>query len=127
MKANIRKEEFDNVFRYGGFEHNVDLTDYKQLEQYEKAIESFKNSAPSIDNMEEGVEKIKAFFQAIAQFFDNMFGENTSNLMFGESASLNMAKDAYMQFLDFVKLQKEYNEKKTLEFNNKIKAYAPKK
>lgn len=84
------------------------------LEKYELAREKvseeysfIKGGAEGLQSKQEYIELLRKGVDAFAEFFDTIFGEGTSNLLFGEKTDFASVVDIYLDFVRQVQAQVE--------------------
>lgn len=97
------------AFKYGEFEGVFNPMDYEQAEALEKVTEIYQERIAESENYEKESEKLRLIGTTITDdIFDGIFGDGTSNLMFGEQiSSVNILLDALYQLLDYINQQGE--------------------
>lgn len=86
-------------------EINFDFFDAEQMKKYEKEAEIAKKELNNIDiNKMKQSEFINSVCEIIENCFDNVFGEETSKILFEEKKNLRLCVKA---FKDLVKAKKE--------------------
>lgn len=83
------------TFQHGTFTYEGDPTDYRFLERWEDALEAFNAARQTALEHERESQKIKGFVDAIADFFDGVFGDGTAKKVLGESTSFDEAFSAF--------------------------------
>ncbi|MGN0630389.1 MAG: DUF6673 family protein [Ruminococcus sp.] len=111
------------VWKYGENIFPFDIDEYEDSVKYKSAV-GILVAAKLPERMSEPDGFIKAYCGAISAFFDNIFGEGTSEILFGENNNKRICDDAYYSFLEFIAEQVQRSDARMLEA---IKKYAPKK
>jgi hypothetical protein len=98
-----------------GIEFDVDFTDADVLEKMEKAREEVGIKASELEKNKNNIseaEGIRQECKIVKEFFDNVFGEGTSEKIFGNKNSLMECANAYEDTMNAYQEQyKEYYEK----------------
>jgi len=82
-------------------ELDIDFTDADQIERIEKGADKVRSTINSEKPKEMSMaEFIRQECQIMRDFFDEAFGEGTSEKIFGNKYSLNMCISAFQQIIE---------------------------
>lgn len=115
MEQDIRSWEI------GGLSLPLDLDDADVMERYEDAFDRMAQEETTIPKDGRTSVRLRAYCELYRRLFDRIFGEGTSAQLF-DSYSVQRHEDVYMQFLDFVRSQKEQTAKARAQ---RIQRYLP--
>lgn len=90
------------VWCYNGVELELDLTDVETVERYEEVINSMDTGMKNIPKDGKQSDILRAYCNLLRGVFDDLFGEGTSEKMFGEKLNATQITEAYEDFLGFV-------------------------
>lgn len=104
-----------------GVELEIDFTDADVLERIDKECEIIDKKASELRMKKEELslaEGIRQECEIVKNFFDKVFGEGTSEKLFGKKDSLTECLNAYEDTMNAY--QKQYQE-----YNERINKYSP--
>ncbi len=85
-------------WKFGDFETEIDFTDADFLERLEEAQEQLDQEGKEVPKVGKNSEIIRKQVACFARFFDTLFGDGTSQLMYGGRASLENAMRSCEEF-----------------------------
>lgn len=103
-------ETNEKVWKIGVLSLTLDLDDADVMERYENAFDQMAQEEKTIPKDGRTSARLRAYCELYRRLFDRIFGEGTSAQLF-DSYNVQRHEDAYMQFLDFVRSQKEQTTK----------------
>ena len=86
----------------GNYEVTIDNTDVDFLKRFEAAAEFYNENATKIKVDGKASEMMEQTFELFKNTFDLIFGEGTTEKMFGKQKSVNEAIKAYRTIVDTV-------------------------
>lgn len=95
----------DKTFKYGELEATLNLADYRDAERWENALEAEQAAVTAAMDLQRSSAQIKAQVDAIAAFYDAVFGPGSAEKAYGNTADLEVALDANAALVDFVTAQ----------------------
>ena len=103
-------------------EVNFDFADADDLERFEKEYPITQKKLEEIkwDNSKAS-ETIREFCTVIREFFNNVFGDETANAIFGEKSNYRMCLNAFREVVN----EKDKQDKETDEAINYLENYSP--
>lgn len=107
--------------KINGIEFDVDFTDADLIERIDEGCKKVDEEAEELRKKQDGLspaEGIRLECKIIKDFLDYVFGDGTSNKIFGEKNSL---KQCIETFEDIIKTRNEQLEK----IDNTISKYSP--
>lgn len=81
-------------FKYGKFEIEIDPTDVVFIERYEAAADKYDQEISNVKKDGKASDILRAMCEVFFGFFDNLFGENTHEKMFGDKLSVEQCMKA---------------------------------
>lgn len=93
------------VWRYNDIELELDISDAETIELYEKTFEQMQKEVKSLPTTGRKSEIVSAYCKTLRNVFDRLFGDGTSDKMFGTRNNAVQITAAYESFLEFVSAQ----------------------
>lgn len=90
-----------SLWKFGEFEKDIDFTDADFLEKLESAQEQLDRESGEVAKVGKTSDIIREQFACFVHFFDTLFGEGTSRLMYGDRTSLELAMRSCEEFARF--------------------------
>ena len=84
-----------SIYKFGNFETEFDPTEITFVQKYEAAAERYNTSIQAISKEDKASEVLQAACSVFFEFFDNLFGEMTSEKMFGKNRSVDLCIKAF--------------------------------
>ena len=88
-----------SLYKYGKFEIEIDQTDVAFVEKYESAAEAYEKEMNAVRKDGKASEIFSAMCNVFFDMFDQIFGEGTHKLMFGEKRSVDACANALGQLV----------------------------
>ena len=82
-----------------GVELECDVLDVTTLKAIKQGSEMVANINKEIAPIQDEIEQIEAMCHIIFDFFNHIFGEGTSEKLFGDKVSLTLCMDAFESFM----------------------------
>ena len=95
------------IWKFGNFEANVDFFDADFLDTLEEAKKEMNFQNSRVPKVGKNGDIIRARCNVVFRFFDTLFGEGTSELMFEGRNSLELCIRAMHSLSEFESLQGE--------------------
>lgn len=86
------------IFQFGKFKTEIDATDYTFQKTLETLYAKMEKQAAEIASEGKASEYISKYCKIVFLFFDGMFGNGTSDKMFGETRKNRACDDALFAF-----------------------------
>ncbi len=96
-----------SLYKFGNFEIEFDPTDVAFVEKYEAAAENYQKKIKDISTGEKASETMKAVCEIFFETFDGIFGDGTSEKMFGKTKSVELCLNAFKLLMDIMNDYKE--------------------
>lgn len=100
--------EKQTIWEYNGHQFELDLQDVETIERYEDAFAKMADREKSLQKHVKKSEEMRDICVLLYGIFDEIFGEGTSTMMFGEKLNSGKAADAYISFLAFARAQMDF-------------------
>lgn len=88
-------------WKFGDFETEIDFTDADFMEKLEAAQEQLDRESREVAKVGKTSDIIREQVACFARFFDTLFGEGTSRLLYGGKTSLELAMKSCEDFAQF--------------------------
>ena len=118
MSPNKPQQDY-TVWKINGIELKLDIHDVDTMEHYEDAFDKMGEAEKSLPVTGKASARVRAYCQIFRNLFDDIFGEGTSQKIFGDVNNSTTMLEVYEDFLKFIADQK----KQTDEINNRISDY----
>ena len=82
-------------FKYGKFEIEIGPTDVVFVERYEAAADKYDQKISNVKKDGKASDILRAMCDVFFGFFDDLFGENTHEKMFGDKLSVEHCVKAF--------------------------------
>lgn len=92
-----------SLFKFGKFERDVDFTDPNLIDQIEESETKAIEASKKVPLVGKTSDRIRALSKIYNTFFDEVLGEGSSALLFGDSESYALRIDAYNAFCQSIK------------------------
>lgn len=99
------KSENLTQWDYNGIILTIDMHDVDDSKRYEDAFEKMGEKEKRLKKEGKNSEILLEFCNLFRELFDDLFGEGTSQKMFGNKNNVKTILEAYDQFLEFIKGQ----------------------
>ena len=96
-----------SLYKFGNFEIEFDPTDVAFVEKYEIAAENYQKKIKSLPANEKASETMKTICEIFFETFDGIWGEGTSEKMFGKKQSVDLCLNAFKLLMDIMNEYKE--------------------
>lgn len=96
-----------SLYKFGNFEIEFDPTDVAFVEKYEVAAENYQKKIKYIATGEKASETMKTVCAIFFETFDSIWGEGTSEKMFGKTQSVDLCLNAFRLLVDLMNDYKE--------------------
>ena len=83
-----------SLYKFGGFEAEVDVSDVDYLERYEEAFEEYNKGIGNVPDTGKESDKVRYICNLIFGVFDRIFGDGTHEKMFGGRMSGDLCVQA---------------------------------
>lgn len=104
-------------------ELEFDVADVEFIEKYEKGLEDMKAKDEELGKLESVASQMKAYCQAIFDYFDYLFGEGTSDKIFGGKYNVTLCDSAFDILINNVYVAVSEQQKKNKERKKKYNKY----
>lgn len=95
------------VWSINGFAFELDMSDVAVQERYEKAFETLGKTEKNLPKTGPNSSRTLAYCNMFRALYDDIFGEGTSQKIFGDVNNARVMTETYEQFLEFVQNQGE--------------------
>ena len=95
------------VWSINGFAFELDMSDVAVQERYEKAFETLGKTEKNLPKTGSNSSRTLAYCNMFRALYDDIFGEGTSQKIFGDVNNARIMTETYEQFLEFVQNQGE--------------------
>lgn len=96
-----------SLYKFGNFEIEFDPTDVAFVEKYEVAAENYQKKIKDLSTGEKASETMKTVCEIFFETFDGIFGDGTSEKMFGKKQSVDLCLNAFKSLMDIMNDYKE--------------------
>lgn len=120
MSQNKTQQDY-TVWKINGIELKLDIHDVDTMEHYEDAFNKMGEAEKSLPVTGKASARVRAYCQIFRNLFDDIFGEGTSQKIFGDVNNSTTMLEVYEDFLKFIANQ----QKQTDEINNRIMQFSP--
>lgn len=120
MSQNKTQQDY-TVWKINGIELKLDIHDVDTMEHYEDAFNKMGEAEKSLPVTGRASARVRAYCQIFRNLFDDIFGEGTSQKIFGDVNNSTTMLEVYEDFLKFIANQ----QKQTDEINNRIMQFSP--
>lgn len=120
MSQNKTQRDY-TVWKINGIELKLDIHDVDTMEHYEDAFNKMGEAEKSLPVTGKASARVRAYCQIFRNLFDDIFGEGTSQKIFGDVNNSTTMLEVYEDFLKFIANQ----QKQTDEINNRIMQFSP--
>ena len=108
------------VFSYNGHQFDFDVRDADDSEKYETALSNLNKGEESLPKTGKSSEIIRAQCEWIKQFFDDCLGKGAGEKLCTKKANIAVHDEAYDEFLEFVRAQRDDIDRVTDVFKSKV-------
>ena len=91
-----------SLYKFGNFEIEFDPTDVAFVEKYEIAAENYQKKIKSLPANGKASETMKTICEIFFETFDGIWGEGTSEKMFGKKQSVDLCIKAFKQLVEIM-------------------------
>lgn len=110
-----------SLWKWNNAELEIDMEDVEFQEKYEKAFQKMEQTENKLLKTGMLSDYTKAYCQMFHQLFDDLFGEGTSEKLFGGKYHVGAVENAYESFIDHCKQEvNEINKRRA----KRVKKYA---
>lgn len=113
-------------WKWNDVELEVDLEDADFIERYEKAFNRMEETEKTVLTVGSLSERCKAYCEMFFQLFDDLFGDDTSKMLFGGKKNMGLVDECYESFLAFAKKEMEEVNKRRAARITKLSKYTVK-
>lgn len=96
-----------SLYKFGNFEIEFDPTDVAFVEKYELAAENYQKKIKSLPTDGKASQTMKSICEIFFETFDGIWGEGTSEKMFGKTQSVDLCLNAFKLLMDIMNEYKE--------------------
>ena len=100
-----------SLWKFNGFEAEVDFTDADFMERLETHYATFKAEYNNVKKVGTQSEIIRAYCKTCFDFFDRLFGDGAHEKMFGNRVSMDLCLNAMNRFADMEEQQSQRYQK----------------
>lgn len=120
--SQMMEEEKSYIWHIRGLDLELDLHDADTMELYEKAFAEMSEDIKKLPKDGASSQIVKAYCRIFKALYDRLFGNGTSEQIFGEKNNIRDINEVYDDFLEFVQSQQVDLEA----FSNRLSAkYSP--
>lgn len=95
------------VWHINGIELELDMGDVAVQERYEKAFAALAENEKNLPKAGLNSERTLAYCNMFRALYDDIFGDGTSQKIFGNTNNARIMTEVYEQFLEFIQNQGE--------------------
>ena len=88
-----------SLWKWNDVELEIDMEDYDFLQKYEKAFEAMDKREKELQKVGANTEIVKEYCDMIRNLFDDIFGKETSDKLFGTKRNTRICEECYDSFL----------------------------
>lgn len=95
------------VWDINGIKLELDMSDVDNQERYENAFARLGETEKNLPKDGKNSERTRAYCQMFRSLYDDIFGEGTSQKIFGDVNNARIMTEVYELFLEFIQNQGE--------------------
>ena len=98
------------IFKFNELELPVDMSDADFVEAYENALDTLGEAEKNLMKTGKTSGIIRQYCQVFRTFFDDIYGEGTAEMLYGDKYNARLCEDSYDAFLSCCLKDKEESE-----------------
>ena len=107
-----------SLWKWNDVELEIDMEDYDFLQKYEKAFASLEKKEVELQKVGKQAVIIKEYCDMFCQLFDDIFGPDTGEKLFGGKKNARICEECYSDFIaECEKQTKEANKRRNAIMN----------
>lgn len=114
------------VWKVNDKEYTLDLQDLNDVEKYINACDVLSEQEKKFDNSLARTERIKAYCKMYFDFFDALFGANTSKDIFKGKVNARTCDEVFADFIKYIESTNAYSAKISKETEELLSKYISK-
>lgn len=95
------------IFKHNDFEAEFDFADADSMEAFEKSMAQLREDEKELPKTGSASAILRSQCKWLRDFFDRIFGDGSGEKICGKKDNFSLCRDAYVDFLDFIEIQKQ--------------------